>query len=97
MTLVTERISIGNEVDAGRFDDLSGDFSTLRRELWKAEGRSYRDFLRGLKPDYRKVRRDVAFCYLMIAMTLIVAALLPLVMVPPIVAAILGALSVGYW
>ncbi|MDP3897353.1 MAG: fatty acid desaturase [Mesorhizobium sp.] len=84
-------------MNAERFNDYSGNFSALRRELWESPDCSYRDFLKSLKPDYARVRRDVAFGYLMIALTLLVCAVLPRLGVPAIVMALLSAVSIGYW
>lgn len=77
-----------------KFDDLSANFSVLRREIW---GTPYKDFLRSLKPDYAKVRRDIAFGYAMVIGTIVLVAALPRIGVPPLLLTFLGALSIGYW
>jgi fatty acid desaturase len=77
-----------------KFDDLSANFSSLRREIWNA---GYRDLLRSLKPDYAKVRRDIAFGYAALILTVGLTGALPIVGAHPVLAACLGAVSVGYW
>jgi fatty acid desaturase len=84
-------------MDDVKFDDFSGNFQALRRELWESREPSYKDFLKSLKPDYRKVRRDIGFGYAMLLATIALAAFLPLLGVPKLLAAVLGALSIGYW
>jgi fatty acid desaturase len=79
------------------FTDHSDNFSALRRELWTASEPSYRDFVRSLKPDFSQVRRDVLFGYLMLLGTIVLTAALPFVGMPRILAAVIGAISVGYW
>lgn len=84
-------------MEAMKFDDHSGNFIELRRELWAMTNPSYKDFLKSLKPDFAKVRSDVRLGYAMLIATIAVTAILPTVGVWPLVAAILGAISVGYW
>lgn len=84
-------------MNAEPFDDFSGNFAPLRRELWSAENYSYKIFLKSLKPDYRKIGRDIALGYLALAVTLLVTAAMPAVGVWAGVAAGVGAVSVGYW
>ena len=55
------------------------------------------DFVRDLKPDFRKVRRDIALGYVMLAVTVAATAFLPGVGGPPLLVAALGAISIGYW
>lgn len=79
------------------FYDFSGNFTPLRRELWDSKAFSYKDFLKSLKPDYAKVRRDVLLGYLALLLTLAVTALLPAIDIWPVSAALIGAISAGYW
>jgi len=79
------------------FTDYSDNFSALRRELWTASEPSYRDFVQSLRPDFARVRRDVLFGYLMLLGTIVLTAALPYAGVPRIVAAAIGAVSIGYW
>jgi len=82
---------------AVRFDDHSAGFAALRRDLRDSNGVRLMDFVRDLKPDFRKVRRDIALGYLMLAVTIAATAFLPWLGVPALLAAALGAISVGYW
>ncbi len=76
--------------------DYSNDFNTLRARLLQETGGGYKTFLQGLKPDYKKVWRDISFGYLVLALTLFVVQLNsnPLWLACAIP---LGAVSVGYW
>lgn len=82
---------------AASFNDFSANFSELKREIWATDGNAYRDFLKSLVPDYSRVRRDIARGYVLLAVTMVAATLLPRIGIPPLIAAILGAISVGYW
>nr|WP_153667270.1 fatty acid desaturase [Phyllobacterium sp. SYP-B3895] len=66
----------------------------MRRELW---GDAYKTFLKALRPDYARIRRDIALGYAALATTIVACSLLPSLGVYPIIAAILGAPSIGYW
>lgn len=76
--------------------DYSGNYSALREAVMAETGGAYRDFLQGLKPDYRKVWKDLALGYAMLFAVLALINLshnlLWLAFAVPV-----GAILIGYW
>ena len=78
-------------------DDFSNSFHKFRGDLTDSRGRRYVDFVRGLKPNFGQVYRDIAFGYAMLAGSAVLAIWLPSLGVPVLVAGLLGAVLIGFW
>lgn len=57
----------------------------------------YTDFLRGLRPRYFIVYRDLAIGYLFLGLSYILTTVAPAWGVPPLMASIAGAFLIGFW
>jgi fatty acid desaturase len=78
-------------------DDYSRDFARLRTRLIGRDGERYVLFVRGLKPKYRIVYRDIAIGYALLAVSFALAASAPALGLPKLLAAVGGAVLIGYW
>lgn len=78
-------------------DDFSNSFHKFRGDLADSKGRRYVDFVRGLKPNFAAVYRDIAMGYAMVAASAALAAWLPSLGVPVLVAGLVGAVLIGFW
>lgn len=78
--------------------DHSGQFVELRKRLISENlNVPYLQFVRSLKPFYAKVWRDLAFGYAMILLSVVLTAVVGRLYVHPVIAGVLGAISVGFW
>ncbi|MGL4396242.1 MAG: fatty acid desaturase [Hyphomicrobium sp.] len=93
----TEQTMTISPRDATTFDDYSNTFIRLRRTLVSRDGRPYLDFVRGLKPDFAKVRRDLAIGYGMLAATVITVIGLLQFGIQPVASTLVAAALIGYW
>jgi fatty acid desaturase len=82
--------------DSVVLDDYSRTFSVYRTRLVGPNGQRYADFVRELRPRYWIVYRDIAAGYLFLVLSCGLTAAAPHWGVPPLVAAILGAVLIGY-
>ena len=78
-------------------DDYSRTFAALRGKLIGHNGERYVAFVRGLKPRYAIVYRDIGVGYVLLAASFGLTVIAPTWGVPKLVAALLGACLVGYW
>lgn len=78
-------------------DDYSRTFATLRGKLIGSNGERYVAFVRGLKPRYAIVYRDIAVGYVLLAVSFGLTVIAPAWGIPKLIAALLGACLVGYW
>jgi fatty acid desaturase len=78
-------------------DDYSAAFHKIRSRLVDDQGRNYVEFVRGIRPDYSRVYRDIAFGYMMLIVTAIVAAYLLRTRMPSGAVIAISSLSFGYW
>jgi hypothetical protein len=78
-------------------DDYSSAFHKVRSRLVDDAGRSYVEFIRGLRPDFRRVYLDIALGYTMLLVTATAAAGLLRLNVPAGAVIVFGALCFGYW
>jgi fatty acid desaturase len=77
-------------------DDYSNNYKALRFRLIEESGGRYKDFLKELSPDYKRVWIDIGFGYVMLALCLFVVTLFSGIW-GLLVAAPLGAVFVGFW
>ncbi len=78
-------------------DDHSRSFHKVRGQLVGRDGRNYMDFLKGLKPDYRKVWRDLALGFVMIVLVMLAGAMAQAASGGSVLITLLIALAAGYW
>ncbi len=78
-------------------DDYSTAFHKVRFGLVDDQGQSYAEFVRGLRPDFARVYRDIGFGYSMLITTALIAISMRHIGVPPWIVVAVGALSFGYW
>lgn len=83
-------------IDGFSENDYSNSFSQIRGSLHDSEGHPYSEFVRSLEPDYARVWWDVAVGYIALAATLVVVWAAGTGWLG-LIAALLGAVSVGYW
>jgi fatty acid desaturase len=83
--------------DAPVRDDYSGNFAVVRTKLIGAGGTRYIEFVRGLKPNYRVVYRDIAVGYVCLLMSLLLTELLIHLGVSVWLMVPVGAILIGYW
>lgn len=78
-------------------DDYSAAFHKIRAGLTSDTGQAYVEFVRGLRPDYPRVYRDIGFGYGMLIATALVAGYMLRLQMPVFAVAAAAALSFGYW
>jgi fatty acid desaturase len=78
-------------------DDYSAAFHKVRFGLVDDRGQSYAEFVRGLRPDFARVYRDIGWGYSMLITTALIAIFTLHNGVPPWFVVAIGALSFGYW
>ncbi len=83
--------------DADIANDHSSTFQALRDGLADSQGRRYTDFLRTLRPDFGRVRRDLAFGYCLLIASAVLTVALGSAGAPPVLTTMAGALLIGYW
>lgn len=76
--------------------DYSATFHKVRSTLTGANLR-YLDFVRSLRPNYRKVLLDIALGHAMLVVAMLAVVALAALGVHPLVASLIGAILVGYW
>ena len=78
-------------------DDYSRSFHRVRSRLGDNTGRSYVEFVRNLRPNYARVRLDMALGYAMLAGSVALCIWLSLLSFSPLAIVPLGAVLIGYW
>jgi fatty acid desaturase len=78
-------------------DDHSVTFAANRSKLVGKSGQRYVMFVRNLQPKYWVVYRDIALGYLWLAVSYGLMTAAPFWGVPRLLAAVLGAVMIGYW
>jgi fatty acid desaturase len=77
--------------------DYSGSFGKVRPHVINSRGETLSDFAKALKPNYFVVYRDIALGHILLIGTLALAIVAERLGAPPILVAVPGAISVGYW
>ncbi|MEH2508997.1 fatty acid desaturase [Nitrobacteraceae bacterium AZCC 1564] len=78
--------------------DYSKSFQKLRPLILNRTGVRYVDFIKTLKPRYSRLFLDIGFGYAALITTcVLVVAFTPAGIIPGLMAATLGALSIGFW
>lgn len=78
-------------------DDYSNSFHRTRAHLKDRDGRSYTDFVRALRPDYGKVRRDIALGYAALVLGIAAMSAALNAGVTPFLVVPVAAIWIGYW
>jgi len=76
-------------------NDHSATFHELRGSLKDRSGRSYLNFIKTLRPDYKCVKRDLAFGYCFLISSVLAIALFSYV--SSVLAIVFGAPLIGFW
>lgn len=87
----------GNPIVIESDIDYSRKFQVLRPMIVNRSGQRYMDFLKTLKPSYIRVWTDIALGYGALIATVLIAGFAPRYGCPPWIAALGGALSIGFW
>ncbi|HTO80906.1 MAG TPA: fatty acid desaturase [Methylomirabilota bacterium] len=82
---------------AAALEDHSRSFAAFRTRLIGQDGRRYVEFLGELRPDYRRIHRDIGAGYLLLIVSFVLAAAAPSWGVPAWIAAAVGTILIGYW
>jgi fatty acid desaturase len=91
------QVSTVFESDDQVTDDFSKTFHKVRSTLADSRGRSYLEFSRSLKPDYKRVIRDIVLGYVMLVASVATSWFLLGIGVFWLVVVVLGSLFIGYW
>lgn len=86
-----------NGSEAAVSDDYSAAFHKVRSQLVDQHGREYVEFVRGMRPQFSVVYRDIAFGYAMLALTALVATYWLRSGSPAWAVMVLGGASFGFW
>jgi fatty acid desaturase len=79
------------------FDDNSTSFNKVKSEIENSQGMNYADFLRTLKPDFKRAQRDLFFGHLALIATVLVLCLLPFnTWLQSILGGVIGSVLIGY-
>lgn len=87
-----------NQITADQDGDYSRSFQRLRPLLASREGVRYVDFIKTLKPSYRRLYADIALGYVALIVTCVLIVAVPAHGIAPAwISAGLGSLAIGFW